>query len=238
MTTKMIVVTGFLVAFAAGLMVGARERIEPQSKPANQTLMISTTGPANQPRGRGLRGPSSSMIVRELNLTAQQAQQMNDIFKKTAEVGHELDERRRTAQQTRDDGIIALAKAEQNDKYEQILKNYSTEREKINDQWRNTYASGVEQAKQILSEEQRKRYEEILTRNRWDGRGPDGGPWGPDGGRRGGPGMGRTGFGGPQGQENRLGGQPRNIHTQTDNNGPTTGRAGNQSATTQPAPLG
>src|SRR5262249_24423220 len=140
----------------------------------------------------GRRPPPQSIIVRELALTPEQTQKMNDIFHKTADTGHDLDEQRRSLRQKRDDDIRAIAKQEQNDKYDKILKDYTEASDKITEERRNIYTTAVEQTKLILNDDQRKHYEEIWTRTRWDGRG-EGWPWpwgdrggrgGPPGGRR------------------------------------------------------
>jgi Spy/CpxP family protein refolding chaperone len=231
MATKLIVITGFLVSFAAGMMVGVRQRIE-TAKPATFAMNVPTTGPSTGPFGSGRgRGPrtASSMIVRELGLSPDQTQKMNTIFHKTAEVGHDLDEQRRNLRQKRDDDIRALAQAEQNDKYVKILKDYNDASERITEEWRTTYTSAVDQTKEILRDDQRKQYEEILTRNHWDGRGGDWPwPWGPGdrGGRGGPPGGGRMGL--------REGERRSNPQSQQDNRSENNGRSGLDSATTRP----
>jgi Spy/CpxP family protein refolding chaperone len=232
MATKLIVITGFLVAFAAGMMVGVRQRIEPAKSTVVTT--IPTTGPTTYPGGRrgGNRPTPSSMIVRELALTPQQTQKMNEIFRKAANVGHDLDDQRHMLQQKRNDDIRNLAMQEQNDKYVKILKDYNDASEKITEEWQNVYTSAIKETKQILSDDQQKRYEEMLTRNHWDGRSPDWPwPWGPNqgrGGRGGPPGAGRMGP--------REGDKRSNPQNQQDNGQDNNGRSGMGRAATRPGP--
>jgi Spy/CpxP family protein refolding chaperone len=161
MTTKLIVMLGFLVAFAAGVAVGLQNHglIAPQSS--------SNSNPTTHPNRR-------AWLVTELNLTPDQQQQLNQIWSETARRGdHETDDQRRQIRKQRDDAISALVHPEDKSAYEQIMKNYSDQMSALEQQWRSSFESAVERTKQILTPQQREKYEEILAKNQWDRRAGD-----------------------------------------------------------------
>src|SRR5215212_11054797 len=109
--TKLVVIIGFAVAFAAGLIVGLESR---------QTSIGATTPATTQPR----RGPG--WLTSELNLSAEQQEKMKQIWSEVAKHGRgDQEDRRRQLRTERDDAIAALIRQEDKDKYEQVRKNYS-----------------------------------------------------------------------------------------------------------------
>jgi Spy/CpxP family protein refolding chaperone len=167
--TKFVVVIGFLVSFAAGLMVGSidRKRTEPPAAP--------TTAPTTRPhRGGG-------WITSELGLDADQQKAMEQIWSETAGKGRrELEERRREIRKDRDEALTALVRPEDKPKYDQILKDYQDQQQAIESEMRANFEMAVKQTKELLTPEQRAKYEQLLQRQQWDRGGPRGGP-----GRRG-----------------------------------------------------
>ena len=166
--TRIVVVVGFIVAFAAGVTIG----FESARRAAGAA---PTTHPTH---GHG--GPLAS----ELNLSADQQKQMAKIWSETAGRGAQ-DDRRRKSRQQRDESIAALIHPEDKPKYDQILKDHADQLAAIDKETRAAFAAAVEKTKQILTPEQRTKYEEILSRHQWD-RGGDRGTGGNhDFGRRG-----------------------------------------------------
>ena len=177
--TKIVVIIGFIVAFAAGVMVGNRDARKGEDANATPT----TTAPTTRP-GRG-----GSWIASELGLTSEQRQAMDKIWSEMAGRGRgENEEKRRQFRRERDEAIAALIRPEDKEKLEQIGAEYSEKLAALDRESREAFASAVEQTKALLRPEQRAKYDELLKRHHWDrdrGPGPRGGPGGPGGsGRR------------------------------------------------------
>ena len=197
MTTKLMVIAGFVVAFAAGVVSGLAGRDAFLSTPTkagtnqktNATEMSAVaphaaSGPSTrQDRRRGF-------LATELSLTSQQQELLDKIWSETARRGgREREDRRRQIRQERDDAIAALVPASQKSDYQNALQTYSQRMEDLDKEWRTSFQNAVEQTKQILTPEQRTKYEAMLKRDQE--RGPRGGPGGPERGERSG---GRFGF--------------------------------------------
>jgi Spy/CpxP family protein refolding chaperone len=173
--TKLVVIIGFAVAFAAGLIVGLESR---------QTSIGSTAAPAAT-RPSGGRGPGPGWLTSELNLNPQQQEQMKQIWSEVARHGRgEQEDRRRQLRSERDDAIAALVPAQDKEKYEQIRKNYSDQMAAMDQDMRSRFDEAVKKTKDILTPEQRTKYDEILSRHQGDRGGPRGGPGGPGGPER------------------------------------------------------
>jgi Spy/CpxP family protein refolding chaperone len=162
--TKLLLVVGFVIAFGAGMVVGPRV-IHPAAPP-----------PTSRPSG------PTGWLTTELNLSADQQEQLKKIWSETARRGNrEQEERRRQYRRERDEAIAALIRPEDKGDYDQVLKTYSEKTAAMEQQWRNAFQASVEKTKQILTPVQRARYDELLKR------GTDRGPGGPrehDQGRR------------------------------------------------------
>lgn len=152
--TKTVVLVCFLVAFAAGLAVGFQNR-----------------GPAaesEQPKTQRCGGWLSA----ELNLTPEQKEQLDNIWSETARYGgRERMERRRQLYRERDEAIVALIRPEDQSKYDEILKKHTENMAALDREWRDSFHAAVEQTKQILTAEQREKYERLIERRHKD-RGP------------------------------------------------------------------
>ncbi|HVT90921.1 MAG TPA: hypothetical protein VHD56_18860 [Tepidisphaeraceae bacterium] len=210
MGTKLIVLAGFLVAFTAGLVSGWQMR--PTALVSHPTTgpSMATTRPGNGAGGPRRGGPGGP--VRELNLTSEQQEQLNQIWSALAQRDQREREERQQARIDRDNAIIALIPPESHDKYEQLKKNFEDQSSARDNAWRNAYDLAVERTKKILNADQRVRYEQILSRTqsaRGRGPGPGRGGFGNPRGR-GGPGDSRR-----DGEENRRAGsatQPSSEH--------------------------
>jgi Spy/CpxP family protein refolding chaperone len=165
---------GFVVAFAAGLMTGVRSHTAPSVTPTSPSPL--PPGPGTRPFPGGPRG-QHSFLTRELSLTPDQQDKLKEIWSKMAILGpREQDELRRQYRNERDEAIAALIHTEDLAAYDKILKAHSDKLAVLDQQFRDAYQAAVESTKQILTPEQRAKYEEILKRNQaWD-QGPRGGP--------------------------------------------------------------
>jgi Spy/CpxP family protein refolding chaperone len=157
--TRLVVLLGFAVSFSAGLMVG----------------LISDHGPSKPddkpPRDR------SSWLAEQLKLTPEQIRQMQEIWSETARRGgREQGDRRQQLRRQRDEAIAALVPESRRQDYERILAEYAAANEAIENEWRGSFDRAVARTKEILTPEQRERYEQLLSRQGWDG--PGSGPRG------------------------------------------------------------
>jgi Spy/CpxP family protein refolding chaperone len=142
---KLLLIIGFVMAFGAGLLIGPKLRQEAAAAPA--------TRPA-RPGG---------WLTTELNLTPDQQEQMKKIWSETAHRGNrEQEDRRRQFRKERDDAIAALISPGDKEKFDQVLKTYAEHNAAMDREWRNSYLAAVERTKQILTVEQRQKYEELL----------------------------------------------------------------------------
>jgi Spy/CpxP family protein refolding chaperone len=176
MTTKLIVLLGFVVAFSAGLLTGLNSR-----PPAPPSVVPTSTSPT-------MPGPRrdhdrDGFLARELNLTPEQREQMKEIWSSVASRGRrEQDELRRQYRDERDEAIANLIHTEDLRAYDAILKQFQSKLAAMDQEFSSAWDAAVERTKGILTSEQRTKYEEFLKRNqRWEGglRGGRGGPPGP-----------------------------------------------------------
>ena len=180
---KIMVVIGFLIAFAAGLAVGVEMRrpSAAQGPAAVEPPTRTTTGPSTR------RSPGS-WVASELKLSPEQRKKMDAIWSEVARGGREEMEKERDAlRKQRDEAIIALVGPEKKEQYDQIFKDYDEQRKAAERKMRGRFEKAVEETQAILDDEQREKYEKLLARYRppgdRDGRGR-GGPRGPGGSER------------------------------------------------------
>lgn len=144
---KAVVIVGFVVAFAAGLVVGFESR---------QKVAQPTTRPSHH----------TGWLAAELNLSPQQQERMREIWSKTAERGgRDRENRRRQLYRQRDEAIAALIRPEDKPRYEEILKSHADQLAALDREWRGSFQASVERTKEILTAEQRVKYEELLRRH-------------------------------------------------------------------------
>lgn len=136
--TEVIILISFIVAFAAGISIG---------------LVI----------GRGGRPPRTGSPLGRLNLTHAQRDQMQKIWTETMEpMGRLQHEKMQKLQEEREQAILNLLSTEQREELERINEAYHQNMRKLEQERRALFDQAMEKTKKILSEEQRKQYEEIL----------------------------------------------------------------------------
>src|SRR6185437_11592650 len=110
--TKLVVLIGFCVAFAAGMTVGMkRGRVTQPAAPA----VMPATMPTSRPSHRG-----GGFLPSALNLTQDQQEKLSKIWSETARGGRSMQEdRRRQLRQKRDETIASLIPPADQAKYEQ-----------------------------------------------------------------------------------------------------------------------
>jgi Spy/CpxP family protein refolding chaperone len=161
--TRIIVIVGFLIAFGAGAVVGLQLRTTPVRA-------------IEQPP----QGQRPSWLRSELNLTAEQNEQMKNIWEGLHNSGRGYEDRRRRLRDERDEAIAALLAPSVMGDYDRILQDFSNKLTALAQERDKAFAAAVEKTKTILTAEQRAKYEEFLKR-----REPERGDRGPRGsGRR------------------------------------------------------
>jgi len=157
---KFVVTLGFLVAFAAGLVVGIEKSVRPPV----------VTNPSTRPSG-----PRGGGMTAELKLTPEQQEQMKKIWQDVAMRGRnqpQQGERRQQLRVERDEAIAALVKPEDKEKYDQIQKNYHDQLEAMDRELHEAFDKAVKLTDEILTPEQRTKYHEILSRHQPGSGGP------------------------------------------------------------------
>jgi len=155
MMTRALVIICFLVAFAAGLVLGLQKHPDEPHEGARRG-------------GPGHHG----WLAAELNLSEAQQAELKAIWSETA-FGRfrDRDERRREFARQRDEAIAALIPPEKREEYDRILQQYNRNLEAMEHEGRRAFETAVERTRQILTPEQREKYDRMLERHRRD-RGP------------------------------------------------------------------
>lgn len=171
--TRVIVSLGFLLTFAAGLVVGMRAGPVRSADPADPAPPTAADRPTTRP----------GWLTSELQLTTEQQQQMRAIWSEAARHGgRDQDEKRRQLRRERDAAIAALVGEDHKASYDAIVKAYADGMAQLEAEWRARFQRAVEQTRAILTPEQQAKYELILSRHAQDGgRGPGAFPGRPRG---------------------------------------------------------
>jgi Spy/CpxP family protein refolding chaperone len=155
--TKIILIIGFVVAFAAGMVSGLAVRGRD---------VLASPAAATRPSNAGGAG---GLLAAELNLTPDQREQMNKIWRDNARtLRHQQDQRRAQYRKERDEAIAALIRPEDREKYDQVLKAHADHLADVDRELRARWQTGVEETRKILTPEQRTRYEDFLKRREAD----------------------------------------------------------------------
>lgn len=178
MRTKLLICVGFIVALAAGAVLGWQ-------------FHRYTTQHMGRPKPPEPADRRGGMLTKELDLNDQQQDQMQKIWSEVVKRGDQ-EERRRLYRKQRDEAIVALIPASDHAGYDAVLKKYSDEMAALDEEARKSFQNAEVRTRQILTPEQVAKYDAILARNPWGRLGAHdpnrGGPGGPagEGGRRGG----------------------------------------------------
>ena len=153
--TKVVLVIGFVVAFCAGLFSGLAVR----GREALATSSSAVAPAATRPVGPG------GLLATELGLTAEQREQMNRIWGENARaLRHQQDQRRSQFRKEREDAIAALIRPEDRAKYDEVQRVHAQHMTDLEKELRASWQKGVEETREILTAEQRVKYEEFLKR--------------------------------------------------------------------------
>jgi len=158
--TKLILVACVCAALVAGLAAG---------------IAWSRLGhkPLPPPRLEDPLGP--------LNLTQDQRDKMREIWSGVMRGPGQQRGRHEELQKARDAAVVALLDAEQKAKYEELMKAYSEKLTALEAERKSAVEEAVKRTKEILTPEQRVKYEEMLSKQRAGPRRQRGRPGGPGG---------------------------------------------------------
>ena len=141
--TKTLIITAFVLAFCAGIPFG-----------------WAMEGWLDRPSG-------DSWLSRRLDLSPGQEQKVNEIWSGVVKEPHE-DRRARMHgfAEERDNGIRAMLTDDQIGNFDQIMEGYHAARSEFFQEIRARHDAAVEQTKALLTEDQRKKYDEMIERRR------------------------------------------------------------------------
>jgi hypothetical protein len=105
---------------------------------------------------------AADSLSEQLGLSEEQAQQMRGIWENVREQVRSSYTDAEKLQRSRDDELVALLNQEQKAKFEKISRSYSDKFAQLRHKRDESFASAVEQTRNLLSEEQRQKYDEIL----------------------------------------------------------------------------
>ena len=183
-----IVVLAFALALVAGGVIGVLAA--PKLNPRLRQVVDPLPPPPPPPRG----GPGRVPLGRELNLTSEQEQRMKEIWETTR---GEMDEHMGRRQQVERDweaAVQGMFTAEQKTQFVELRQQHQSRLAAVDGEFESIFRRAEDKTRQILNEEQRKRFEDILVERR------PGGPGGPGGPGHGPPGRGPPPFGGGPGR--------------------------------------
>jgi Spy/CpxP family protein refolding chaperone len=140
----------FVLALSAGVVLGfaAARRVDLPAPAVDK--------PAEAPRG--------SWLSEQLGLTSAQSEQIRNIWQQgMSEQGRANSERRRALEKERDGAVLGLLTSEQREEYDRLMKQYEGQLSELGRERDRLRQEAIEKTKQVLTEAQRKKYEELLT---------------------------------------------------------------------------
>jgi Spy/CpxP family protein refolding chaperone len=108
-------------------------------------------------------GPGEKSLADELQLTAEQRVQMRDIWEGVRDKVHQAFDEAQDLQRQRDERIVALLSTdEQKAKFQKLSQEFADRYDQLAKDRDEAFNSAVEKTKKLLTDEQRKKYEQIL----------------------------------------------------------------------------
>jgi hypothetical protein len=170
--SKVVVIIGFLVSFAAGLMVGWRvmphsASIHSGASGDGKSPQSSVSDGQQRPRGGNRDQGPTGWLTAVLKLSADQQEKMKEIWARAAHEGRrEREEHRQALKKARDESVTKLmAESGRKPDFDKINETYAGGLAELDNEWKSKFQAAVERTKAILTDEQRKKYEEILSRH-------------------------------------------------------------------------
>lgn len=144
-----------VLALCAGVVAGLVYARLPGSMP----LKTDNTPPPPMlpPDGAGERS-----LADELQLSPEQRVQMRDIWEGVREKVHQAFDAAQALERQRDERIVAMLSEEQKATFQKLSEEFARRYDELARQRDEAFNSAVEKTKKLLSDEQRKKYEQIL----------------------------------------------------------------------------
>ncbi|HEX8324116.1 MAG TPA: hypothetical protein VF595_09400 [Tepidisphaeraceae bacterium] len=145
--TRLVVITGFIVAFLAGVMAG---------------VTIRRPGPPPASREAGGR---QSFIANQLGLTADQQTQMKAIWQDVSRRGTPDQRGKRGGiRREQEEAVARLIRPEDRAAYDRTVAEFQAKLDQIETDGKRSFQQAVEKTKAILTPDQLKKYDELLAR--------------------------------------------------------------------------
>jgi len=103
-----------------------------------------------------------STLSQELGLSSDQRDRMQQIWEGVRDTAHDCQEQAQQLQKQRDDAVVALLSDEQKAKYTQLTTECFGKIAALNSRREAAFGKAVEETKSILSDSQRKVYEQMI----------------------------------------------------------------------------
>ncbi len=150
-----------VLALGAGVVAGTLGK-----RVMNLDAMVSSGG-SDGSTGLGAGGSSGltaggSTLSQELGLSAEQRDRMQRIWEGVRDTAHECQEQAQQLQKQRDDAVFAMLTDEQKVKYTQLTTECVGKVGLLNSRREAAFGNAVAETKSILSESQRKIYEQMI----------------------------------------------------------------------------
>lgn len=124
------------------------------------------------------RSGGRASLADQLDLSSDQRKLMDDIWSgMLKEEGRQRGERHRDLQRQRDDAVVALLNEEQRKQFDRITADFAKQSEELTREREKAFENAVTRTREMLTESQRQKYDEILKKRRE--REKDGGGFGP-----------------------------------------------------------
>jgi hypothetical protein len=142
--------TLLLAAFGLALAAGISGGLLLSRLPAAKSASGADAGAATSPLGA------------ELGLTTKQAEEMRAIWEAVRETAQQCLDDGQQLQKDRDDALVALLTDEQKEKFQKVSQDYAEQFAGLNRKRDQEFQKAVRQTKQVLDEQQWRKYEQIL----------------------------------------------------------------------------
>lgn len=142
-------------------------------------LLVAKLPSANASNTHPPRGGDRSPLGDELDLSATQREQMREIWEGVRGQVHETFDKAKALERRREEALIGLLTDAQKEKFEQLASGFAMEFDTLRQDRDRVFESAVEKTKQLLNEQQRGKYEEILRTRGPGALGPGGPPFPP-----------------------------------------------------------
>jgi len=109
-----------------------------------------------------LASESGSTLSQELGLSSDQRDRMQQIWEGVRDTAHDCQEQAQQLQKQRDDAVVAMLTEEQKAKYSQLTIECVGKIALLNTRREAAFGKAVDQTKSILSDSQRKVYEQMI----------------------------------------------------------------------------